>query len=192
VSLRRSQLVALVTALLCVALAAAVQRTGEAASPYQAVRGEVGTAVDVEDGRITASDVRVGVQLMRDGSVTDTTPGMFVVVALTADATGTQTFRRGDARLLAEGDRSYQAYGDDATLTADPGFEQRRDLVFEVDPAAIDDLTLEVWRSEIIHGYQQRLQVHLGITAANADEWRAAAVGQAVEVDRDGSTRAIP
>ncbi|WP_375424421.1 hypothetical protein [uncultured Friedmanniella sp.] len=189
--LRRSRVVALVAALLCVALAAAALRTAEAAPPYEIVRGVAGTAVTVEDGTITVGDVRVGSQLTRDGSVTDTTPGMFVVVAVTVAATGRDTFRRGDARLLARGDRVYAAYGGQATLVAPPGFQERIDLVFEADPADIDDLTLEVWQAEIIHGYQQRMQVHLGITPGNADQWRAAAPDQAVEADVYGSTRAV-
>jgi hypothetical protein len=189
--LRRSRLVALVAAVLCVALAAAALRTAEAAPPYEVVRGTTGHHVAVEDGEISVGDVRVGTQLTRNGTVTDTTPGMFVVVAVTAAATGRDTLRRGDARLLARGDRVYAAYGGNATLVAAPGFEERTDLVFEVDPARIDDLTLELWQAEIIHGYQQRLQVHLGITPGNADQWRAAAPDQAVEADVYGSTRAL-
>lgn len=190
--LRRSRLVALVTALLCVALAAAALRTAEAAPPYEVVRGTVGVPVAVEDGEITVGTVRVAVQLTSEGTVTDTTPGMFVVVSVTATATGRETFRRSDVRLLARGDRVYGHYGLNGTVVAAPGFEQRLDLVFEVDPASIDDLTLEIWQAELIHGYQQRLQVPLGITSGNAAAWRAAGADQAVEPDAEGTTRAVP
>lgn len=190
--LRRSRLVALVAAVVCVALAAAALRTADAAPPYEIVRGPVGTAVAVEDGELAVGDVRVATQLTREGTITDTTPGIFVVVGLTAAATGRESLSRSDARLLACGDRVYTDYGGNATVAAAPGFEERVDLVFEVDPASMDDLTLEIWRSEIIHGYQQRLQVHLGITPDNAGQWRDAAAGQAVEANTDGSTRALP
>lgn len=189
--LQRSRLVSLVAAVLCVALAAAALRTAEAAPPYELVRGTVGEPAAVEAGNISVGNVRVGVQLTRDGSVTDTSPGVFVVVAVTAAATGRETLRLSDARLLARGDRVYADYGGDAILAVAPGFEERVDFVFEVDPTSIDDLTLEVWRAEIIHGYQQRLQVHLGITPANATQWRNAATGQAIEADTHGSTRAL-
>ncbi len=189
---RRSKLVALVAAVVCVAVAAAALRTAEAAPPYEIVRGTIGTAVAVEDGELTVGDVRVATQLTREGTITDTTPGMFVVVGLTAAATGRESLSRSDARLLARGDRVYTDYGGNATVSAAPGFEERLDLVFEVDSASIDDLTLEIWRSEIIHGYQQRLQVHLGITPDNAVQWRDAGLGQAVEPNPYGTTRALP
>jgi len=96
-----------------------------------------------------------------------------------------------ESRLLADGDRVYSLY-DDSTLSAAPGFVQDLDYLFEVDPAALDDLTLEVSQSEIVHGYQSRVQVHLGITPANAAAWRTAGQGRALEPDLDGSTRAVP
>jgi len=65
------------------------------------------------------------------------------------------------------------------------------DVTFEVDPARIDDLTLELYETEFIAGYQQRLRIHLGITAGNADRWRATAEDQ-VLIPVDSSTRTLP
>lgn len=178
--LRRSRLVALLAAIVCVALAAVVLRSAETKPEYAVVRGTLGAPTVVEDGEITVADVRVGSQLTRDGSVTDTTPGMFVVVSVTAAATGTRELTRGDARLLARGGRVYSSYGF-SSVHAAPGFAEHTDYLFEVDPQAITDLTVEIWQVELIHGYQQRQQVHLGITAENAAAWRTAAAGQAVE-----------
>jgi hypothetical protein len=65
------------------------------------------------------------------------------------------------------------------------------DVTFEVDPARIDDLTLELYETEFVSGYQQRLRIHLGITPGNADRWRAAAKDQVLS-PADPSTRALP
>jgi hypothetical protein len=76
-------------------------------------------------------------------------------------------------------------------LTVDPGFETSVDIVFEVDPARIDGLTLEIWPSEFISSYQQRVRIDLGITTANAEQWRTAAKDRGIEMSR-GTTKAIP
>lgn len=188
--LTRSRLVALVAAIVCVAIAAATLRVTEVKPPYEAIRGRVGAPVAVDDGKITIDDVRVGSQLTRDGSVTDTTPGMFLVVRVHAAATGAKRLERTESRLITRDDRIYSPYGFTSVGVA-PGFVEEVDYAFEVDPRHIDDLTLEIWQVEIISGFQQRLQVHLGITPANAAQWRAAAVGQGVETDTAGSTRVI-
>jgi hypothetical protein len=191
VRLRRSRLVALLAAIACVALAAAAVRVSDAGPGYDIVRGRLGVAVPVQDGELTVDRVRVGTRLSRDGSVADTTPGLFVVLRVLGSATGSTTLSFTDAQLLTSGPRVYDAYGLASTVSAAPGFGTQVDYVFEVDPARIEDLTLEIWQTEIIHGYQSRVQVHLGITAANAEEWRNAGVGQVVEVDVNGSTRAL-
>ena len=53
------------------------------------------------------------------------------------------------------------------------------DILFEVDPNQIEDLTLEIWPNEVITGYQQRVRIPLGLKYDNAEQWRAAARGQA-------------
>jgi hypothetical protein len=94
------------------------------------------------------------------------------------------------AQLLSKQVRydSYQALGG---LIASPGFQTSLDLVFEVDPAQIDDLTVEMWPNEVITGYQERARVKLGITADNAEQWRATARDRGIEVSRE-TKRAIP
>lgn len=189
-SVRRSRLSAAVAAIACVAVAAAGLRASEAGPDHDVVRGRLGQPVATEDGVVTVADVRVGTRLARSGSVTDTTPGMFVVVRVAAAATGTEDEVLTDSRLLARGGRVYAPY-ESTTSRAAPGFVETVDHLFEVDPAAIEDLTLEVWRSEVVHGYQERVQVHLGITRANAAAWRDAGAGQVLEPDRTGTTRAL-
>lgn len=187
---RRSRLVALLTALACVTVAAAGLRASEAGPDHEVVQARLGAAAGTQDGEVTVDEVRVGTSLARAGSVTDTTPGLFVVVRVQAAATGVREQVLTDSRLLADGDRVYTPY-DTSTARAAPGFVESVDYVYEVDPAGLSDLTLEVWRDEIVHGYQQRVQVHLGVTAANAAAWRVAGVGQVLEPDRNGTTRVL-
>jgi hypothetical protein len=59
-----------------------------------------------------------------------------------------------------------------------------------VAPAHIDDLTLELGSNEVLRGYQQHVRIKLGITPANAEQWRATAKGL-IEPMTD-TTRAIP
>ena len=70
----------------------------------------------------------------------------------------------------------------------EPGFEAAQDLVFEVDPAAVDDLTLELDHREFIRAYPERVRIHLGITRANAADWRDAGRDQ-VLTPLDQTTR---
>ena len=135
-------------------------------------------------------DVRMGHRLTRDGEVMDTTPGAFVVVDVTVAATGTSELLYSDSRLVTRGLRVYDEFGLQSSRAA-PGFSERTEYVFEVDPGQIEDLTLELWRLEIINGFQARVQVHLGITPGNADQWRDAATGRSVEVDTNATTRGL-
>ncbi|SDT42687.1 hypothetical protein SAMN04488543_4326 [Friedmanniella luteola] len=187
---RRSRLVALLSAIACVALAATAVQVSEARPDHEYLRGQVGRPVAVEDGEVLVDDVRVGTQLTRSGEVMDTTPGAFVVVGVTASATGHREVLFGSSRLVTRGPRVYDAFTSQSVRAA-PGFAERLDYVFEVDPTAVEDLTLELWRVEIISGYQARVQVHLGITADNAAQWREAAAGRRVEIDTNRTTRAL-
>lgn len=188
---RRDRLVALLTAIVCVAVAAAGLRASQAGPEFDVVRGVLGRPVTTEDGTLTVDDVRVGTALARQGTVTGRTPGLFVVVRVSAAATGDRDQVVTDSRLLARGDRVYAPYTDTAVRAA-PGFATSVDQVFEVDPHAMSDLTVELWRAEIVHGYQQRVQVHLGITAANAAAWGDAGVEQVLEPDTLGTSRVLP
>ncbi len=187
---RRARVVALLTAIACVALAATAVQASESRPEHDYVRGVVGRAVGVEDGEVSVDQVRVGSQLTRAGEVMDTTPGAFVVVRVTVAATRAHQIRLSNSRLVTAGPRVYDEFTAQS-LSAPPGFSSRMDYVFEVDPNAIDDLTLELWRTEIISGYQARVQVHLGITPDNAEQWRDAAAGRRVEIDPNRSTEAL-
>ena len=87
---RRSRLVALLTALACVTVAAAGLRASEAGPDHEVVRARLGAAAGTQDGEVTVDDVRVGTSLARAGSVTDTTPGLFVVVRVQAGPSNTE------------------------------------------------------------------------------------------------------
>lgn len=187
---RRSRLVALLTAIVCVALAATAVQVSEARPEHDYVRGQVGRPVQVEDGEVLVDDVRIGTRLTRKGEVMDTTPGAFVVVDVTVAATGTSELLYSDSRLVTRGPRVYDEFGLQSSRAA-PGFSERTEYVFEVDPGQIEDLTLELWRLEIINGFQARVQVHLGITPGNADQWRDASTGRSVEVDTNATTRGL-
>ena len=186
----RSRLVALLAAVVCVALAAAAVQVSEAGPEFDEVRGVVGAPVAVRDGEVLVEDVRIGTRLTRSGEVMDTTPGAFVVVRVTLAATGTREVLYSDSRLLTRGPRVYEEL-ESQTVRAAPGFSERLDFVFEVDPTAVEDLTLELRRLEIISGFQQRARIHLGITPANAADWRAAAAGRSVEIDTTRATEAL-
>lgn len=187
---RRSRLVALLTAIVCVALAATAVQVSESRPEHDYVRGQVGRAVQVEDGEVLVEDVRIGNRLTRSGEVMDTTPGAFVVVSVTVAATGTHELLYSDSRLVTRGPRVYDDFSSQSSRAA-PGFSEQSEYVFEVDPGAIEDLTLELWRLEIINGFQARVQVHLGITPDNADQWRDAAAGRSIEIDTNATTRGL-
>jgi hypothetical protein len=105
---------------------------------------------------------------------------VILAVYLQIAATGTKLIRPPDARVLS-GDRHYEAFRALGAGNAQPGLEVAVDAVFEVDPAAIDHLTLELYPVELLSGYTQRTRIHLGITPGNADQWRAAARDQVLE-----------
>ena len=98
---------------------------------------------------------------------------MFVTVSATLAVPGSQKVSLEQAQLVTD-DRTYDDWSSTA-LSADPGFRQEQDLVFEVDPSQIDDLTLEIWHAGVVQGFYQRARIHLGITADNAEQWRQAA-----------------
>ena len=108
---------------------------------------------------------------------------MFVLVSVQTTATGRENLTLANAGLLS-GPRSYGNFGVGGGASAEPGFTGFTDLLFEVDPAQIDDLTLEIGRRELLSGYSQRVRMHLGITPDNAEQWRAAARDQILEPAR--------
>lgn len=188
----RGRLISVVVALAFAALSAAGLRLAETAgADHELIPGRVGESLGINQGLVTVSDVRVGTALRSNDQIRDRTSGMFVMVHVDAAATGPKKLALQTAKLLAIGELSYDTYDSLAGVSAETGFAVSTDVTFEVDPAQIDDLTLELNETEYVSGYQQRLRVHLGITPANADRWRAAAKDQVLS-PADSGTRAIP
>ncbi len=179
--LQRSRLVRLLVAIALVALAAIGLRLSDDEDKPNAevVRGVLGRPVAIQDGTATARNVRVGTTLLRNDRVDARTPGLFVVVQVQIAATGTKPVGSFDARLINR-DRRYKRFSLFSTGETEPGLEASQDAVFEVDPAALDNLTLELFPNEVITGFHQNVRIHLGITPGNADKWRAAGQDQAV------------
>ena len=180
----RTRLIRIVAAIAMVAVAAVGLRLSEDTQEFEVVAGTLGVPVEIEDGVITATQVRVGVATARLDEVRDRSDGMFVLVSVQTTATGPETLTLANASLLS-GNRSYGSFGVGGSASAAPGFTGYTDLLFEVDPAQIDDLTLEIGRRELLSGYSQRVRLHLGITPDNADQWRAAARDQILEPAQD-------
>jgi hypothetical protein len=156
---------------------------------FQVVNGVVGEPVKVNNGEVTVTQLRVGTILKQFGQIQDGTDGMFMVIRVTGAATGPKPLELNAARLLS-GDFRYEGYQSSSGVHAEPGFETSVDVVFEVAPAYIDDLTLEIGSNEILRGYQQRVRIKLGITPANAEQWRTTAKGLIEPMT--ATNRAIP
>ena len=186
----RTKLAGVSAAIALIVVSALGLRLSEPEEKFQVISGRPGEAIKINDGEVTVTQVRVGTFLREYDRIADRTPGMFVAVTVTGAATGPKDLKLTSARLLSKQVRydSYQALGG---LIASPGFQTSLDLVFEVDPAQIDDLTVEMWPNEVITGYQERARVKLGITADNAEQWRATARDRGIEVSRE-TKRAIP
>jgi hypothetical protein len=187
--LRRSRLVRVLVAIALVSLAAVGLRLSEGEEDFEVVRGVLGTPVTLSDGTVNAIEVRVGTALSREGEVFAETPGLFVLVRTEASATGPREVPGYNARALT-GSRRYDALSGSNIGNVPPGFSSIQDLVFEVDPAALADLTLELAPAELLSGYPERARIHLGITRDNADAWRAAGQGQVVDT-REPTSRGI-
>lgn len=188
--LQRSRLVRVLAAIGLVALAAIGLRLSEGADEgFEIVRGVLGEPVTINDGTATAREVRVGTALSRNDEVYAVTEGLFVVVRVEVAATGPTAIAAYDGRLLA-GPRRYEAFRGASVGNVAPGFSTAEDVVFEVDPAVLADLTLELDPVEIVTAYPQHVRIHLGITADNAQAWRAAGRDQVVATG-DQTTRGI-
>ena len=186
----RAKLAGVLTTIALIGLSAVGLRLSEPEEKFQVISGLPGKSIKINNGEVTVAQVRVGTFLSEYDRIADRTPGMFVVVNVTGAATGPKDLKLTKSRLLSKQVRydGYQALGG---LIASPGFQTSVDEVFEVDPARIDDLTLEMWQSEAITGYQERVRIELGITADDAEQWRAAGKDRGIEISRQ-TTRAIP
>jgi hypothetical protein len=180
--LQHSRLVRLLVAITLVALATTGLRLseGDEDTNFEIVRGVLGESLTINGGTVTASQVKVGTALVRYDQISARTPGLFVAVRVQVAGTGTEAVPLFDARVYS-GKRRYDSFGFRKPGGSAPGLEESLDVVFEVDPATIDDLTLELDPVELLEGYSQNVRIHLGITPANADQWREAGREQVIE-----------
>lgn len=185
----RDKVTGLVVALACLAFSAIVLKVNESPE-FGYVDGVREQVVSIEQAEVTAGEVQVGTRFVRNGMVEAETAGLFVAVEVTLAVPGSQRVILNQSRLITK-ERTYENWSR-SLMSADPGFTQTLDLVFEVDPAQIDDLTLEIWNGGVVHGYYQRARIHLGITSENAEAWRQAGAGRLLEPDPYGSTEALP
>jgi hypothetical protein len=189
VRISRDKLVGVLVALACLAFSAVGLKVNDEPE-FTYIDGVRGQTVEIEQADLIVGDVEVGTRLVDRGSVQAETRGMFVVVHARLEVPGPQKVYLNSAHLITD-DRTYNLWSSSG-LTADPGFAQEQQLVFEVDPAQIDDLSLEIWASSPVHGFYQRARIHLGITADNAEQWRRAASGRELQPATSGTTEALP
>lgn len=187
---RRSRLWTALVTLCCIALAAAAIRASEPDDKFQVIRGSLGAPSELNGGTVTVDRLRVGHALSEDGLDSARTAGMFVVVRVTAAAPGQRAIEVSESQVASE-DRIYHPYFGLASVHAQPGFRSAADLVFEVDPVRIADLTLELWQTEVFVGYPQHVRVPLGITAANAGTFANTARTATVSVSRFDTTSTL-
>ena len=188
--LQRSRLVRVLVAIALVALAAVGLRLSEGDDGGS--RSSAASAASrwpSTTGRSPRPDVRVGTSLSREGEVYAITPGLFVVVRVEVAATGERKLPGYNARVLT-GSRRYDAFTARTVGNVPPGFATEQDVVVEVDPAVLADITLELDPSELLTAYPEHARIHLGITEENAEAWRAAGRDQVVETV-DQSSRGI-
>lgn len=173
--LQRSRLLRVLVAIALVSLAAVGLRLseGDEERDFEVVRGVLGETVTLNDGTVTASDVRVGTALSRDDKVYAETPGLFVVVRVESAATRPTTMKGLGSQVLTAS-RRYEEFSAQRTSLLAPGFRSGQDLVFEVDPADLADLALDLNPGQVLVAYPQHARIHLGITRENAEAWRAA------------------
>ena len=187
-----ARLVSAVLAIVLVTVAAVADRLSDPDRDSELVRAPLEQATAYDSGEVRVSDVRVATEV-REGEDSFRTQGLFVVVNVAVRATGRDGVSAASTRLLAEGGVTYlPAFGLGSSVRAVPGFETARDLVFEVDPARIDGLTLELWDQGLVYRYYQRTQTPLGITAGNARRWAEAGTGRSVVAVREDVTTGLP
>jgi hypothetical protein len=175
--LSRQRVLAAVVAIGMIAVAVVGVRLSEAVDTEQIIRGSTGQVMSIRGGTLQVTQVRVGTSLKQYGRVQPTT-GLFVVVRIDLAATGRDKLELQRVTLLARSGVTYNGFNLGGGVSAEPGFLTTTELAYEVDPNRIDDLTLHLGSNEIVSGYQQQVEVHLGITPANAARVRAAGAGE--------------
>lgn len=178
-----------VLAVVCIVVAAIAVRLSEPGENYQVVTAPLGQLTAYNDGAAGADQLRVVTDL-RLRSEQAHADGRFVVVRITVEAPRSVRVHVQHVELHS-GDRVYQPYGSGEQVFAAPGFRTYRDVAFEVDPAGLAGLTVQAWDAGLVTGYHQRLEVPLGITAANADYWRQSGTGRFVDLSGDDTTEGL-
>lgn len=190
-STSRTRLVSVLIGLALIVVAAAGYRLSTPQLDFQVLRGTLGEFHRYHTGTAQVSEVQVGTRIA-EGDAEVGTPGLFVVLRLRVQAPGDVEVHIQNVQLLAGDGTTYEPFLGGQQVFADPGFETTGEVVFEVSPSRIDDLTVQVWDAKFVVGYSQRLRVHLGITAANASQWVQAGQGQVLEVESSDTTRGLP
>ncbi|MFC7619732.1 hypothetical protein [Microlunatus sp. GCM10028923] len=189
--LQRSKLLAVVAVVACILVATIGTRLSDPEKEFRVIPGKLDEKVMINGAELTVSDVRVGQILIQDEAIEAKATGIFVQIQIDlANPTGTDKAILGHSRLLS-GDRVYKTYSSLNNIGAEPGYGETTDFLYEVDPAAIDDLTLEIWTQGFLFGYHDRVRVHLGITPENADRWREAAQGGMLTERRISASRVL-
>lgn len=177
------RLMVLLVSLVLIAVAASGYRLSQDDSEVQYVGGRLGEFAPYNDGEIRVDEVRVADTLTRRGKAALETDAIFVVVRVTVRAPGRLPVRFSDAELVSQ-NATFAAVTVNGE-SADPGFQVAQEVAFEVSPDRMADLSLETEDGAVVRGYRQRARIHLGITAANAADWRAAAVDRRAEIVLD-------
>lgn len=187
----RSKVIAFLITVGCVLLAATGLAVSEPDDDFEVVHGVRGKPVAINHGDVIVTEVRTGSALAENGVVKYRTAGLFVVVSLTATAPGSKPVSLSDSRLLS-GDRVYLPYSTFAAVNAKPGFRSSVDFAYEVDPAMMNQLTIELWRREVLVGYHQRVRLPLGIRVEDTQRWRHAARALVLEPRTNAVSEVIP
>ncbi|MDN5764011.1 MAG: hypothetical protein L0H41_17070, partial [Microlunatus sp.] len=137
VKISRDKLVGLVVALACLAFSAIGLRVNDPPE-FTYVDGVRDQPVSIEQSEVTVGEVGVGTRLIRNGEMQAETEGMFVIVEVTLAVPGNRRVNLNHAQLITKR-RAYDGWSG-ATVRAEPGFQSEEQLIFEVDPAQIDDL----------------------------------------------------
>ena len=187
----RAKVLSLLVAVVLLTLATVGYRLSDDDADFAVVRGHYGGFTSLDPGSVRVDDVRLGTRLVAGTGDPVPTPGLFVVLRVTVRAPGRDGLPLNHFALLAQ-DTSYAPVGALTAVSADPGFEVSGDVAFEVAPDRITDLTLEAWSTQgFVVAYSERLRVHLGVTAENAEAWRQAGQDRRVTAATTVVTRGL-
>ena len=170
VRISRDKLVGVVVALACLAFSAVGMKVYDSPD-FIYVDGIRNEPISIEQSELTVSDVTVGTRLVDDGEVKAETTGMFVAITATLAVPGSQKVILNQSQLITQ-TRTYDSWSS-ALLSAEPGFADTEQLYFEIDPAQIDDLTLESGRPTSCTGSMRAA----GSISASPRRRRAVAAG---------------